>query len=304
MAKLIFILAILLPSATFGQVFDGSYRAIFVDLLSERKMIVAEFSVSAEGTLGGILRINDSEKAFNGTVEKTGKFEAVIEQGGNFTFKLKGKFDRDNKISLVQMEQTGSGLNRRVSEKAVEGKFFKVESTLPETGPSIATGTDAELSNTGKSLLKLAHSEALFGTTWADFIAVIRFERSNRPRPDSGSIQDTGTNEPRDILVVNVRSKIDGQQTLMFNIAAYAPGKKSWRQNELRAATYREVKGEQRNSFLTGATFQTDPRYANGRVEIVEENESQIVLKLTNFKIKRLNKEEFVTLDGFIYADR
>lgn len=274
----------------------GSYRAVFFDLYSEKKTIVAEFSVTSEMSLSGTLRIDGSEKSFNGAVEKNGKFEAVIEQFGNYTYKLKGKFDRDNKISLVQSEQTGSGLNKSVSERAVEGQFAKVKNHLPQTD------LDAVVSDTGKSLLKVAHSQTLFGTTWTDLIAVARSDSSKKPSLGGDPMKDPAAGRSPDNLVVNVRTTVEGQQALMINIPISPQGKKAWRQNELLAASYREVKGEQRHSFLAGATFQTDPRYADGNIEIIRESESQIVFKLTNFKIKKFNKEEFVTLDGFIYA--
>ena len=302
MRKLVFIVALFLPSSAFTQSLEGNYQAIFFDVSSGNRSIVVEFSVSAEMSLSGILRIDGSEKPFIGAVAKNGKFEALIEQIGNYTYKLKGKFDQDNKISLVQRETVGSGLNKSVSEWAVEGQFARAKVPLSQTGPPVGISPGAEVSDTGKSSLKLVHSQTLYGTTWTDLSAAARFDASTKPSSSADPRKDTAADSSPDILVVNVKTTVEGQQALMINIPVSTQGKKSWGQNELRAASYREVKGAQRHTFLTGATFQTDPRYADGKIEIVRENESQIVFKLTNFKIKKLNKEEFVKLDGFIYA--
>lgn len=303
--RIFILLAILLlPSPAFGQSFEGSYRAVFFNLFSGQKMIVAEFAVKTDNSLSGKIKIDDSVKTFSGAVDKKGKFEAIIEQSGNYTYKLKGKFDKDNKISLVQRNQIGSGLNKSVSESAIEGSFSKVKVALAEPIAATPTEPKAELIDNGKNWLKIAHSEPMFGTHWTGFIAAVSFGNSKITPVGSESKKITETSEASDYFVVQVKSKIEGQQTLRINVPLYAPGKKIWRQNELRTASYREVRGEQRNSFLAGGTFLTDLRYTDGKLEIVSETDTQIVFKLTDFKIKKLIKEEFVTLDGFIYADK
>lgn len=300
--RIFILLAILLlPSPAFGQSFEGSYRAVFFNLFSGQKMIVAEFTVSAGNSLSGKIKIDESVKTFSGAVDKKGKFEAIIEQSGNYTYKLKGKFDKDNKISLVQRNQTSSGLNRSVSESAIEGNFSKI--VPAETNSVSPTEPKAELTDNGQSWLTIVHSAPLFGTNWTDFTALVNFGNSIKAAV-SESKKTAETADTADYFVLFVESQIEGEQALRVNVPNYAPDKKIWRQNELRAVSYREVKGEQRNSFLTGATLQTDSRYATGTLEIVRETDTQIVFKLTGFKIKRLAKEDFVTLDGFIYADK
>lgn len=302
MRKYILFLILLFPVSAFGQSFEGSYRAVFFNLFSEPKMIVAEFTVSADNALSGQIKIDESVKTFIGTVAKNGKFEAVIEQSGNYTYKLKGKFDKDSKISLVQRNQTNSGLNRSVSESAIEGKFSKI--VLTKTNPANSAEPKAELIDNGRSWLKISHSDPLFGGDWTDFTAAVNFGNSKITPVGGESKKVAGTADASDYFILLVKSKIEGQQTLRINVMNYAPGKKIWGQKELRAFSYREVKDEQRNSFLAGATLQADSRYDAGRVEIVSETDARMVFKLTNFKIKRLGKEDSVTLDGYIYADK
>lgn len=302
MRKFILLAILLFPLSAFGQSFEGNYRAVFFNLFSGQKVIVAEFTVTADNALSGKIKIDKSVKTFSGTIDKKGRFEAVIEQSGNYTYKLKGKFDKDNKISLVQRNQSGSELNKSVSESAIEGKFSRIAAA--ETNSASPVQPKAELIDIGQSRLTIEHSEPLFGGIWTDFNASVSFGNSAKTPAGSESKKVTGTREASDYFVLLVKSKTEGQQALRINVPNYAPGKKIWGQKELRAITYREVKDEQKNSFLTGAMLQADSRYDAGRLEIISESETQMVFKLTNFKIKRLGKEDSVTLNGFVYADK
>lgn len=303
MRKLIILLILILPTISFGQSFAGNYRAVFFNFFSEPKTIVAEFEVKTDNSLIGKVKVGDEIKIFNGTVEKNGKFEALSERQGETVYKLKGKFDKNNKISFVQRVETGSGLNKSVSENGFEGTFAKVAVTEIET-PKVLPKPQAELIDNGRSWLNLELSNPLFGVQWTDFAATVGFGNSAKTPAGNESKKITGTENASDYFVLHVKSKIEGQQNLTIRIPNYTEDKKSWRQNELRIISYREVKNDDKNSFLAAATLQTDSRYADGKLEIVKETEMQIVFKLTNFKIKRLSKDDFVTINGFIYADK
>lgn len=303
MQKYILLLILFFPSLAFGQSYAGSYRAVFFNLYSEPKMIIAEFEVNNDNSLNGKIKIDDMVKSFSGDINKSGRFEAVIEQTGNFIYKLKGKFDKANKISLVQRNQTGSGLNKSVSESALEGKFSKV--VVAETNPSIQAQPQIEPNETGKSRLKVEHSNPLYGTEWTNFTATVGFGNSSKTPVGGESKRVIGTSDASNYFVLLVSSKIEKEQNLRINAPLYTGDKKIWRQNELRVISYRESSGEQRNSFLAGGeTLRTEPRYAGGKLEIISETDAQIVFKLIDFKIKRLTKEDFVTLNGFIYANK
>jgi hypothetical protein len=306
MRKFIFLLVLLFPPLALGQSFAGSYRAIFFNLFSEPRTIIAEFEVKQDNSLNGKIKVDSLIKDFTGTVDKKGNFEAVLEQAGNFTYKLKGKFDKNNKISLVQRSQVGSGFNKSISENSLEGNFSKivVNQTKNETDSTVQPQPKVELIDNGKSWLKIQQSNPFFGTEWTDFTATVGFGNSAKTPVGSESKRITGTADASDYLVLRVKSKIEGQQSLSINIPLLAPDKRVWRQSELRNTSYREVSGDNRNSFLAAATLQTDSRYAGGTLEVISENETRIVFKLTDFKIKRLTKDDFVTLNGFVYADK
>lgn len=232
MGKFVLLLILFLPALTFGQSYEGSYRAVFFNFFSEPKMIVTEFEVKADGTLNGKIKIAESVKTFSGIVDKKGKFEAVIEQAGNFTYKLKGKFDKDNKISLVQRNQVGSGLNKSVSENGIEGKFSRI--IAAEIDSASESQSSVELIDNGHSWLKIEHLNPLYGTDWTDFIATVGFGNMSKTPVGSESKRVTGTSDASDYLVLHVKSKIEGQRTLSINTQLSTDDKKIWRQNELR----------------------------------------------------------------------
>jgi hypothetical protein len=281
----------------FGQTFTGNYRAVFFNIFSEPRRIIAEFEVKSDNSIVGKVKVGDEIKSFNGSVDKKGKFEAVSEAEGNTVYKLKGKFDKDNKISFIQRVQVGSGLNKSVSENGFEGTFSKVASAeKPFDSPKTVSTPKVDLVDNGKSWIKLQHSNPLFGNEWNDFTAKITF---------SSSVEKTVVKQDSaDYFNLVLSSKNEGQQRISIATRNYSATQKLWKAADLRYISYREENGANRNSFSAGATMETDSFYSDGMLEIVKENETLIVFKLSNFKIKRFAKQDFVELNGFIYADK
>lgn len=290
MRKILFLCCLLFPIAGYGQSFTGNYRVVFFNLFSEPRTIIAEFEVQQNNSLNGKIKINEDVKTFSGTVDKKGNFEAVIEQTGNFTYKLKGKFDKSNKISLVQRNQTGSGFNKSVSESAIEGSFSKVDKTIepPKTSPVV------NLIDTGKSQLIVNQSNPLFGNEWNNFTPTVNLEFS-----ENSVLQKIEFVENTD--KIKRRISISTYSKDLFT--------KSWKLNgiDIGYASYEErdlVNGNKNTFSSTLDTYKNHPEYTGGTIEIIKENPTQIVFKLTNFKIKRLTKTDFVELNGFIYANK
>ncbi|MEK7723321.1 MAG: hypothetical protein AAB336_03155 [Acidobacteriota bacterium] len=296
MNKIIFLLILLFPTFTFGQAYMGNYRAIFFNLFAEPRTIIAEFEVKTDNSIVGKVKVGDEVKVFNGSVDKKGKFEALSQGEGNTVYKLKGKFDKDNKISFIQRVQVGSGLNKSVSENGFEGSFAKVAQIVNQSSNASIDLPKVELIDNGKSWIKLQHSNPLFGNDWLDLTANITF---------SSSVQKMMVKQDSaDSFNLVLKSKTEGQQRLSIATRNYSQAQKLWKANDLRYISYREESGSNRNSFMAGATMETDPFFAGGMLEIVKENETQIVFKLSNFKIKRFAKQDFVVLNGFIYSDK
>lgn len=295
MKKIIFLLLFIFPTFAFGQKHTGNYRAIFFNMFSEPKTIVAEFEVKNDNSIIGKVKVGDEIKTFTGSVGKKGKFEAVSQTEGNTFYKLKGKFDKNNKISFIKRVQIGSGLNKSVSETGFEGSFSKVEKT-PEKVEPPKPSPPVELIDNGKSWVKIQHSNPLFGNNWSDFSAKITF---------NSSVQKTVVNQDSaDYFNLVLVSKIEGQQRISIRTGNYSLTQKLWKAADLRYFSYVEENGTARNSFSSVTAMLTDPFFADGRLEIVKETEMQIVFRLSNFKIKRFAKQNFVELNGFIYADK
>jgi hypothetical protein len=298
MKKIIFLIILLFPTLTFGQNYTGNYRAIFFNLFSEPKTIIAEFEVKSDNALNGKIKIDSAVKDFAGTVDKKGKFEAVIEQIGNFTYKLKGKFDKDNKISLVQRNQVGSGLNKSVSENSLEGTFSKVATPVVENTQSIENKYFPVIDN-GKNQINIQHSNPAFRNLWTDFTAKITFGSSEK--------NTIGTTDKPDYFNLLIDSKLEGQQKINLNTMIYLPTQKVWESKNIRTISYREIDKEKsiRNSFISASDYYIgNPQHAGGTLEIVKETETQMIFKITNLKIKRVAKDDFVVLNGFVYADK
>ncbi len=291
MRKIIFLLILLFPTFAFGQNYTGNYRAVFFNLFSEPKTIIAEFEVKLDNSIIAKVKVGDEVKPLNGKVDKKGKFEAVSQKEGNTTYKLKGKFDKNNKISFIQRVQVGSGLNKSVSESGFEGTFSKVEKPVEQVEP-LKTNPPVELVDNGKSWLKIQPANPMFGNEWKDFSAkIIAMNNGNAP---SYKIQ------------INSDS-VAGQQTLTLLFPTFG-NNKVWKAEHFDMLTYleKDKKTFARNSFLlTADIYKENPaEFLNTRIEIVKETETQIVFKLANFKIKRVAKDDFVELNGFIYADK
>ena len=293
MRTIIFLLILLFPALTFGQSFTGNYRALFFNLFSEPKTILAEFEVKTDNTISAQVKIGDEVKLFTGSVDRKGKFEALSQAAGNTIYKLKGKFDKDNKISFIQRIEDRSGGNKKVSENGLEGTFAKVGQveSKPENGNPVPE-TEFTVVDNGRSQLFFQHSNQLFGNQWTDFTGQVLFKES--------------ADEKRLELTANFT--LDQQKrSIRIYTKPIGPEQKAWKTTQLQTAAYREETGkpDERNSFLTAEhIYAGNKALQNGRLEIVKETETQIVFKLVNFRIKRLAKEDFVEINGFIYAGK
>ena len=292
MRKVIFLLILIFPNLIFGQSFTGNYRAIFFNPLSEPKTIVAEFEVKSDNSIIGKIKVGDEVKIFNGTVEKKGKFEISTEKDGNSVYKLKGKFDKENKISFVQRVEKGSGLNKSVSENGFEGNFSKVAIKTESEKESPPPEKEIELIDNGKSQLAIQFSLPLFGNEWKDFVGKVAYADSKDGRQ----------------LEFTANGTVNGKKlSLRIRTKAIRPNQKLWKTTDLQIATYREeiVNSTERALFLTAEhIYQTNPQLQNGTLEIISETDKQIVFKLKKIRIKRFAKEDFVVLNGFVYVEK
>jgi hypothetical protein len=271
---------------TFGQSYAGNYRAIFFNIFSEPKTVIAEFEVKSDNSIAALVKFGEL-KNLKGKVDKKGKFEAVSVAEGNTVYKLKGKFDKNNKISFIQRIENRSSGNKSVSENALEGTFSKVVKPAQIVEPPIS----ADLVDNGKSWLKIQHSSLFFGNEWTTFKARIIGKMNGNT--DSWEIQVLST-------------YTDGEQKVTILFPKFSGNTKVWKSDYFDLINYVERKTNVgRNSFVAYPDiYKQNPQLAGGTLELVKETETQMIFKVSKLKIKRVIKPDFVELNGFIYADK
>lgn len=285
MKKLILFLIIFCsPIFLFGQnsQYKGFYQARFFNLFSEPKVIEVEFEVLENNLLKGKIKYGNEQKIIVGKVEKNGKFEARTEiKNGVFTI-FKGEFPvtkNEGKVSLIERtEQKGKG-SKSVSESGISG-FVKVV-------PPPVELKDVGIIDIGKTQLWFQHSDPIFAKEWQDI-----------------SVSAKITNTDGQNLEVLIKSKTnDSDREFGIKLPYKQESQKIWNAKELKRAVYRERKYadgklSKLNSFMlmNGKT--------SGQIEIIRETETEIVLKITNLTIPKLGPDEFVQVDGYIYAQK
>ncbi len=279
MRKNIFLLILLFPTFAFGQNYAGNYRATFFNFLAEPRSITAEFEVKTDNSITGKASVGDQIKTFSGAVDKNGKFEAVSAAEGNLTYKLKGKFDKNSKISFIQRTVEKSGGSKSVSENGLEGTFEKF--AKPQT-------SQIRFSDNSKTQLRFQHSKPLFGQEWSDFPATV----------SSFNYKETKMKE----LYVRMKSEnSQTERTFSFGLLFEQDEQKVWNGGDaMTNVDYFEHNANGDNAF--SATGGDDIK--SGMIEIISENDKQIVFKITNLQLQKISRDDVVQIDGYIYADK
>lgn len=285
MKKLIlFLIMFCSPIFLFGQnsQYKGFYQARFFNLFSEPKVIEVNFEVSDDNLLNGKIKYGNVQKIIVGKVEKNGKFEARTEIKNGVVTIFKGEFPvtkNEGKVSLVERSEQKEKGSKSVSESGING-FMKVVSPPVEL-------KDVGIIDNGKTQLWFQHSNPIFAKEWQDISASAKI------------INTDGQN-----LEVLINSKtVDSDREFSIKLPYEKEGQKLRNATELKRAVYRERKYtdgkvSQLNSFMlmNGKT--------SGQIEIIRETETDIALKITNLTIKKLGSDEFVQIDGYIYAQK
>ena len=284
MKKIILLLILLFPTFVFGQNYVGNYRAIFYNLSSQPITIIAEFEVRADSSIIANIKVGDEIKVLNGFVDKNGKFEVSSPAEGKTIYRLKGKFDKANKISFIRRIEERSSGSKSVSESSLEGNFAKFEKTV-ETKP-ITPATD------GKNKLSVEQSTAFFGNDWTDFTAKLITKK--------GDTVDTFNLELASDFA-------EGERKLSVVLPIFSNKQKVWKSTELTWVIYNEKTKPiyKRNWFSsTFEDYNKNTGLQGGQIEIIGDNETQTIFKLSNLKVKRVGKDDFVEINGLIYADK
>lgn len=276
----------LFPAAAFGQSYTGNYRASFFNFLSDPRIIVIQFEIKADNSVVAIVDPDGAKTRLTGAVEKSGKFVAASEPVGDTVLKLTGKFGKENKVSFVRRTQTGSGMNRSVSENGIEGTFAKFQPPPPlPQAPVLPTD--------GKSLLNVRRSTPLFTDEWTEMTARIIDEPDNGTVVRRFDITWKGETKERRLQITTRVSRVS---------------ERVWRTNgvDVTFASYREIDktAAARNTFSsTSDTYKSTPALQSGSVEILEDSAGRVVIRLTGFRIKRLLEDDFAEFNGVVYVE-
>ena len=275
---------VLFPTLAFGQNYAGNYRAIFYNLASTPITINAEFEIKTDKSIVARVKVGDEIKTLNGFVDKNGKFEVVSIAEGKTVYKLKGKFDKANKLSFIRRIEERSKGSKSVSENSLEGTFAKVEKTS-ETRP-VTPILD------GNNNLSIKQSTPFFGNEWTGFTAKLITKK--------GDTVDTFNLE----LVSDVA---DGERKFSVILPIFSNKQKVWKSTELTWVIYSErtKPATKRNWFSsTYDDYNKKAELQGGQIEIVGDNETQMIFKLSNLKVKRIGKDDFAEINGIIYAEK
>ncbi len=284
MKKFIFLFLLIFPTLVCGQNYAGNYRAIFYNLSSQPITIMAEFEVRTDSSIIANVKVGDEIKILKGLVDKNGKFEVSGSAEGKTIYKLKGKFDKANKISFIRRIEERSSGSKSVSESSLEGNFAKFEKTI-ETQP-------VNITLNGKNNLSVKQSTPFFGNEWTDFIAKLITKKG----------------DPVDTFNLELVSDFsEGERKLSVILPIFSNKQKVWKSTELTWVIYSEkTKPVYRRNWFSSTyeDFNKNVGLQGGQIEIVGDNDTQMIFKLSNLKLKRVGKDDLVELNGLIYADK
>lgn len=261
--------------------YKGFYQTRFFNVFGDVKVIEAEFEVRENNTVVGKLKIGNETRNLEGQVASKGKFEIrTLPDNGAVTI-VKGELPVNGspgKAALIERsEQKGNG-SKSVSKSELSG-FIK---QLP---PPVEL-KDVGITDNGKTQLWFQHPNPLFGKEWTDYPAVVVLKNSVGQAFEMEMKWKTA----------------DAERRFRFRLVVRVAGQKIWPGKEVAITSYAESKksadGKSDINFFLAST----DAILGGQIEIVSENESEMVFKITNLRFKRTGQEEPVQVDGYIHA--
>lgn len=266
-----------------NQSYKGFYQTKFFNFLGETKIIEAEFEVREDNSIVGKLKFGDVTKDIQGQTDGKGKFEARAAMENGVLTLIKGEFPngkKEGKAALIQRtEQKGNG-SKSVSETGING-FIK---TIPPPEKLVDLG----IADTGKTLLWIQSSNPYFDKEWAN--------------PATASEKLISGDR---IIEIIVKSNTAPRSDHYFGLKLVyrKADQKIWTGSDMLDATYYENKFDADGNLASSNRFRGgQPEARSGQIEIISDSENEIILKLTNLKIKRLIGDDFVQIDGYIHA--
>lgn len=278
----------LLSITVFGQSSEGFYRARFISL--DRSVNpVAEFVIQSNGTVTGKIIVNESATVIRGQVDADGNLEARSGSESRTNYMVKADMRRGGKITLTSRSETNTAGNRNNSQAFMQGSYSKIANPAAQNLP---------VSPNKKSELTIEQPNPLFENTFTSAQVKVIVEKNSSF--NLYHLQMMGGEEM-------------DEHGFYFSIARPQDSdQKIWKAENIRALNYVEKTGydKKASKYANINRFRADYEMwlknrtiYSGEIELVSENNRQMVFKINNLKIKNEANNDFVTLNGIVYAE-
>lgn len=285
MSKILFSLAFilfLLPFAVFGQSYEGFYRARFISL--DRNLNpIAEFEIQSNGNVTGKIIFNGSSTMIRGKIDSLGNLEAVSGSDSSTKYTLKADLKQNGKITLMNRAQTNTIGSQSTSGMFMQGTYSKIEKS---------TDSNWLMPYGGKSELTIEQPNPLFESKFPSTDVKIILEKNSSFNLYHLQMMGGDENTERGFYFSIARPRDSSQ--------------KIWKIDNIRALNYVEKteKYTKINRFRTDyEKWLKNKDTASGEIELVSEDNRRMVFKINNLKIKNEANNDFVTINGTVYAE-
>lgn len=286
----ILFLLLLLPCAAFGQAFTGDYKAKFISIDNTDKP-EAEFQVLSNGGVSGKLMISKIVVKIKGQVDYNGRLEAESERERGTIYTLKADMSRsDRKITLMSRSEEGGAGRQGFSQTMMQGSYSIFEK------PAVPSTTATVLSRDSELLIE--QPNPLYEKKF--FPQSVRVVVEKKPSLKLYHLEMMGGEgmDERGFYFSIARPQ-DSDQTI-------------WKAENIRALNYVEKTGfDKKTGKYAGINrfradyemWLKDRNIYSGEIELVSENNRRMVFKINNLKIKNEANNDFVTINGIVYAE-
>lgn len=284
MSKIILSLSllILLSVVVFGQSFAGYYKAQFIALDANTPKPIVEFEIQSNSAVNGKITIGAVMTIIKGQINYNGNLEAKSERINNTVYTLKANMkSSDGRITLNSLSEEKSFGRQTGAQTTMRGSYSRA-------GMSGAPPTAVNR----KSELIIEQPNPLFEREFTSGEAKIIVEKSGFFTLYHFQMAGGGENTERGFYFSIARASDSPQ--------------KIWKVENIRGMNYIE----KTENYTKINRFRIDYEKwlknkdaASGEIELISENSRQMIFKINNLKIKNEANNDFVIINGIVYAE-
>lgn len=274
MKKLWIVLILFLPIFGFSQITDGFYRADFTQN-GDALRIEADFEVRGE-ILVGKLKIGTQLQNIRGTIESQ-ILSATTERENGTSYQIFVNLRKSaTKAELWKKTEQYTSNEREVSQTMTSGILRKIDPPA---------GVASEISDPHK--------------------LTIEYPKQTFPKEFSGTANVFVTKEGEStiykVALTGLYANWD-KRTLSFAVKQSADNsQKIWQRAGIDKLDYAEKITMTKDAFVTDKTYVVEDGSA-GEIRILEENDGEVIFKLTNLSVKNSLNNEIASINGTIRA--